>query len=69
MTSIANKIPVSCPKCGKSFKESVHKIRGGSRLSCAYCATAIVFDPQSENLAIRRVLAAARRYRLAAGTR
>ena len=56
-------IRVQCPKCGGTMKEKAKKIRGGFSMPCTHCATAIVFESESDNSAIRQALSHARRMR------
>ncbi len=56
-------IRVPCPTCGGTMKEKARKIRGGFSMPCTHCATAIVFESESNNSAIRQALSQARRIR------
>ena len=56
-------IRVQCPKCGGTMKEKAKKIRGGFSMPCTHCSTAIVFESESNDSAIRQVLSQARRLR------
>jgi DNA-directed RNA polymerase subunit M/transcription elongation factor TFIIS len=56
-------IRVQCPKCGGTMKEKAKKIRGGYAMPCTHCSTAIVFESESNNSAIRQALSQARRLR------
>ena len=47
-------IRVQCPKCGGTMKEKAKKIRGGYAMPCTHCSTAIVFESESNNSAIRQ---------------
>lgn len=59
-----SKIKVVCPECSKVFTHHQSKIRNGLSVSCPACGRHIVFDINSEDLNVRRALAAARRYRM-----
>jgi hypothetical protein len=59
-------IEIICGKCTEIFKEHHSKIRSGLSVNCRTCAQPIVFDSNSEDLNIRKALAAARRFRLQA---
>jgi Zn finger protein HypA/HybF involved in hydrogenase expression len=61
-----SKIKIVCGKCTKAFKEHHSKIRSGLSVTCPGCAQPTVFDSNSEDLNIRRILTAARRFRLEA---
>ena len=56
-------IRVQCPKCGGTMKAKAKKIRGGASMPCTHCATAIVFENESREDAIRQALNQARRLR------
>jgi len=60
---VSELIRVQCPKCGGTMKEKAKKIRGGYALPCTHCSTAIVFESESNNSAIRQALSQARRLR------
>jgi DNA-directed RNA polymerase subunit RPC12/RpoP len=61
-------IKIDCGNCTAAFKEHHSKIRSGSSVSCPDCARPIVFDSNPEDLNIRKILTAARRFRLENGT-
>jgi endogenous inhibitor of DNA gyrase (YacG/DUF329 family) len=56
-------IRVQCPKCGGTMKAKARKIRGGASMPCTHCTTAIVFESESREDAIRQALSQARRLR------
>ena len=56
-------IRIQCPKCGGTMKAKAKKIRGGASMPCSHCATAIVFESESTDSAIRQALSLARRLR------
>jgi DNA-directed RNA polymerase subunit RPC12/RpoP len=60
------RLSITCPKCGKSFKEQPTKIRAGVTLACPKCPTPIAVDPAPENDTVRKALVMARRFRLEA---
>jgi hypothetical protein len=60
---MSESIRVQCPKCGGTMKEKARKIRGGYAMPCTHCSTAIVFESESNNSAIRQALSQARRLR------
>jgi len=45
------------------MKEKAKKIRSGYSMPCTHCSTAIVFESESNNSAIRQTLSQARRLR------
>jgi hypothetical protein len=45
------------------MKENAKNIRGGYSMPCTHCSTAIVFESESNNSAIRQALSVARRMR------
>jgi hypothetical protein len=60
---MSDSIRVQCPKCGGTMKEKAKKIRGGYSMPCTHCSTAIIFESESNNTAIRQALSQARRLR------
>ena len=56
-------IRVQCPKCGGTMKAKARKVRGGASMPCTHCSTAIVFESESKDSAIRQALSQARRLR------
>jgi hypothetical protein len=56
-------IRVQCSKCGGVMKEKARKIRGGYSMPCTHCATAIVFENESNDSSVRQALSHARRLR------
>jgi DNA-directed RNA polymerase subunit RPC12/RpoP len=61
-------IKIVCGNCTAAFKEHHSKIRSGSSVSCPDCSRPTVFDSNSEDLNIKKILTAARRFRLENGT-
>jgi hypothetical protein len=45
------------------MKEKARKIRAGYSMSCTHCATAIKFESESNDSAVRQALSLARRLR------
>jgi hypothetical protein len=56
-------IRVQCPKCGGTMKAKARQVRGGASMPCSHCNTAIVFESESKESAIRSALSQARRLR------
>ena len=60
---MSDSIRIQCPKCGGTMKAKARNVRGGASVPCTHCATAIVFESESKDSAIRAALSQARRLR------